>query len=47
VNINTAWDTLITGAIILLAVMFDRFVSSLATRQISGTAPPAKELAAA
>ncbi|MGN6867670.1 MAG: ABC transporter permease [Solirubrobacteraceae bacterium] len=47
VNINTAWDTLITGAIILLAVMFDRFVSSLATRQIAGPAPPAKELAAA
>lgn len=35
VNINTAWDTLITGVIILLAVMFNRLTSWLAARQLA------------
>lgn len=34
VNINTAWDTLITGVIILLAVIFNRVTSWLAARQL-------------
>ena len=38
VNINSAWDTVITGVIILLAVLVDKFVTTIAIREV--TRPP-------
>jgi ribose transport system permease protein len=47
VNINTAWDTLITGVIILFAVIFNRLTSWLSARQQGRAREPAEELVAA
>jgi ribose transport system permease protein len=45
-NINAAWDTVITGVIILLAVMFDRGISVFAARQSRRVDQPAEPLVA-